>query len=700
MENILLFADALIAISLLALAIVSLLKQGHKNSVNLLFAQFSVSIAVFIVSNDLCNNTAIPSHIALYIMYVIYISGSGAGILLMQFVMQLVGDPKLNNLVKRVLWPLWAIAAIGATPLVVSGVEVVNNTYAEEFGPLIWLFTLGVLVEFGLIAYGMIFGLRHTTGIKKRQLVSTGIGLLITLPLAITFSLLLRLLTGIDVPSGFGTAPFLILAISLYYGVVRYHLFDIKSAAVRTLAYALSLTVLVVLYYLLITIISNIFVGDNTELSQNNLLSLSLIFGLLFVFQPIKTFFDRLTNKFFYRDYYDSAEFFARFNRILTSTTSMRNLLERASIEISATLKSEHACFFINKLNGHYITAGTPNHGQVPKEDAWKLQEAYAKKQMHGVIVAPLLGEDDPIRHIMNKHKVELIMPLIQGGVVGYLCLGEHRTSRYTSRDIKVLGTVADELIIAIQNTLSIEEVRASNALLRQLDRAKDEFVSIASHELRTPMTVIRGFIGLLYRGQLGPLTIQQKEVVEKINNNTKTLIGLVNDMLDLAKLQADKLEITLSDNPIDVLVNNAFDKMQILYNGKGIALKYIGPNVLINTDPEKFEHIMLNLLSNAYKFTQTGGSVTVTSKIDEDKHLATICITDTGIGIPPEAIGNLFKKFSQVENYLQRQTGGSGLGLSICKQMVERLGGTIWVKSNIGVGSQFYFTMPLKENS
>jgi PAS domain S-box-containing protein len=233
----------------------------------------------------------------------------------------------------------------------------------------------------------------------------------------------------------------------------------------------------------------------------------------------------------------------------------------------------------------------------------------------------------------------------------------------------------------------------------RTLESEKDEFVSVASHELRTPMTIIRGSIDLLQRESFGPVNDKQSEILGKISNNTKTLIDLINDMLDLSKLEANQLNIDISDNSINDLVNNSLDKIRVLYNSKGIALGFNGIDAKIKTDPEKFDRILQNLLSNSYKFTPSGGSVVVTSSIDKESRTATISVTDTGIGIPNAALDTLFKKFSQVDNYLQRQSGGTGLGLAICKQLVSKLGGKIWAISSPGAGSKFCFTMPMSDD-
>lgn len=233
----------------------------------------------------------------------------------------------------------------------------------------------------------------------------------------------------------------------------------------------------------------------------------------------------------------------------------------------------------------------------------------------------------------------------------------------------------------------------------RTLEREKDEFVSVASHELRTPMTIIRGSIDLLQRESFGAVNDKQREILGKISTSTKTLLDLINDMLDLSKLEAGQLDIDLSDESVSELINKSLEKIRTLYNNKGIALGYNGIDTNIKTDPDKFDRILQNLLSNSYKFTPSGGSVVVTSSIDKEANTVTICVSDTGIGIPATALDGLFRKFSQVDNYLQRQSGGTGLGLAICKQLVSKLGGKIWAISSPGAGSKFSFTMPISDS-
>ena len=713
MQNFLIAVDTIIIVGLLVLVGLSLLKQGYKNSTNQLFAAFSVMAIIWIVSSDISNDISVASQIALYAKYVAFSSSLAAVIIILQFVVRLSGISFFKKLLKISLLPLWLVCIISATPLAVASVAIKGDIYAVSYGPLVWTYALGMIYGIGCMLYVIIYGIYHSDGVRKQRLKIVGISLLIALPIALVFRLLIPLLTGITSFNRLASAPILVLVIGLYYSAVRYRLFDIRAAAVRTLAYVMSLGVLVVIYYILATVISGLFLNNNATLNQSPL-SIGLALGLLFIFQPVKKFFDRLTNNIFYRDNYNSDEFFARFNRLLTSTIDLHHLLEHAATEIASTLKSEQAFFFVHTMGEKHVISGTAGRRQISKQDIESIHQA-----VHGKIdkikVASLTEEEDPIYHLMARNHIAMILPLIGSKVIGFLCIGDHLTSHYTNRDIQVLCTISDGLSVAIQNALSIleikeinavnlqqridsatKELRTSNDLLRQMDAEKDEFVSVASHELRTPMTVIRGYISLLGREQLGTLSDPQKDILNKMSINTKGLIDLVNNMLDLSKLESNKFEVQISNQPLDKLVSQSIEEMKILYASKSINLSYADSNVQIKTDPEKFRRIMMNLLDNAYKFTPIGGNVTITSKADKETNLVTVCIDDTGIGISADALGGLFRKFSQVDNYLERQLGGSGLGLAICKGLVEKLGGTIGVKSELGFGSKFCFTMPI----
>ncbi|NTW61712.1 hypothetical protein HGB24_03465, partial [Candidatus Saccharibacteria bacterium] len=659
MDIIAVLVDAIISVSMVLLAVLSLLKKGYRNSINYFFALFSFFLAVFIVSGDISNNINIPENSALIANYICFLTGYGSALLLLLFTTRLAEVKKINKLVKFIFLPLMIMGAIGATPLVVAGVALQGNIYAVNYGPLIGVYAFGLAVVVALLTYSLIYGLRHTYGEKRHQLAITATGIALSVPLVLIFALVIPLATGKFAYNSLSTTPAMILTLCIFYAIGRYHLFDIRNAAVRTLAYVLSLMFLLSVLFVILVALLAIF---------HNSVDSYVLYGLVFVvplfISPVKKVFDRWTSQIFYRDYYNSDEFVLRINRVMTSTTDLRKLLEKVSEELARTLRSRQVFFFIHTDTGHHITAGTPSHTRLSKEEEIHIMSLIIGHSKE-ILLTSSLDFDSHVYKILASHKIEVAVPLYNDGIRGCVFLGERMASHYTSRDIRVLNLIIDSLLIAIQNTISIESIRESNSQLRQIDKVKDEFVSIASHELRTPMTVIRGFVSLLQREQLGDLNDKQQDILTKISDNTKALIDLVSDMLDISKLEANKLDIRISDFELADIINSSLEKIRLMFDKKGIKSSYKGDSVVIKTDAERFERIMLNLLSNAYKFTDVGGSVTITSTIDESAAMATICVADTGIGIPENAMDGLFKKFSQINNYLQRQSGGTGLGLA-----------------------------------
>jgi signal transduction histidine kinase len=635
-----------------------------------------------------------------------------------EFFINFLDTMKQRRLISYTLLGMSVIFAVLSlfTKYIVSGVYINQQASDVIFGSLndyLNIFSCAVAI---LILYIAVTRYIGASLAEKRKIKYFFIGTLIFIIANIIFNILVPAITGSSKYQRLGDFSFIFFSGFTAYAIVRQRLFDVKFAIVRSVTYTLVLATLACAY-LVIVLLSATLISRNLTASEQVISGAAVSLILVFAFQPIKQFFDRATNKIFYKDRYNMDEFYARINDALMLNTDLRGILERTASEIATTLKSEQVFFFISTKNEHYVSAGTSGHNQLPNDDVVKIAELRGTD--YRTVAASILNSDDPLRQIMVRHKIEIMIPLVRAdSIIGYLCLGYQLSSDgYASRDIKALNMITDELIIAVQNALAVQEVRElnltlkqriadatkelrmSNNRLRNLDKAKDEFVSVAAHELRTPMTVMRGFINLLQRKQLGEVNSQQLEILEKMNTNAKNLIDLVNNMLDLSKLEANRLVIQKSDNFLNDLVGEAMEKISLLYEAKGLGLVYDKASVRINTDTEKFERVLVNLLSNAYKFTPAGGSVTISSTIDEETRMVTMCVTDTGMGIPADSIDKLFKKFSQVDNYLQKTSGGTGLGLSICKQMVEKLGGKIWVESTPDVGSRFYFTTPMSDD-
>ncbi|MFN3429105.1 MAG: sensor histidine kinase, partial [Candidatus Sericytochromatia bacterium] len=231
---------------------------------------------------------------------------------------------------------------------------------------------------------------------------------------------------------------------------------------------------------------------------------------------------------------------------------------------------------------------------------------------------------------------------------------------------------------------------------LQQADRTKDEFLSVVSHELRTPLNFIMGFASVLEDGVAGPLTPEQLGHMTKIVNGADRMLLLVNDLLDFAKLQSGMFDLEPLPTDFDQLVGEAVILMRPLADQKPVTLtSVVEVDRKVAVDGPRVTQVLTNLVANAIKFTDAGGRVEVRARVRDGELLTEV--TDTGIGIAPEDVPKLFQRFQQIEMGATRRAGGTGLGLAITKALVEAHGGHIGVESQPGIGSTFWFTLPLK---
>jgi signal transduction histidine kinase len=242
----------------------------------------------------------------------------------------------------------------------------------------------------------------------------------------------------------------------------------------------------------------------------------------------------------------------------------------------------------------------------------------------------------------------------------------------------------------------SLTGLKAANEQLVRADRYKDEFLSIVSHELRTPLSFIKGFAGVLATEMAGPLTQEQRGYVDNIVTGADRMLFLVNDLLDLATIQAGKLTLNLQPQPIRPVIQEVLALLKPLADEKQLALAGDGPaEPDVPLDHQRIVQVLTNLVANAIKFTPAGGSVTVTGQVQAGR--LRVEVADTGLGIKAEDLGKLFQRFSQLDMSVTRKAGGTGLGLSISKALVEAHGGTIGVTSEEGHGSTFWFELPVE---
>jgi signal transduction histidine kinase/HAMP domain-containing protein len=309
--------------------------------------------------------------------------------------------------------------------------------------------------------------------------------------------------------------------------------------------------------------------------------------------------------------------------------------------------------------------ANVPRHSRV----------GYASVGVRAVIIAPMLWE---------------------GNGIGAISVGRENPGPFTEKDIALLRTFADQAVIAIQNARLFREIQDKSRQLEIANQHKSEFLANMSHELRTPLNAIIGFSEVLLERLFGDLNVKQDDYLKDIHSSGRHLLNLINDILDLSKVEAGHMELDLSTFDLPTAIANAMTLIRERAQNHGIAISLdVAPELGdIVADERKFKQILLNLLSNAVKFTPDGGRIEVKAHSTGDNLI--VAVHDTGIGIAPEDQEAVFEEFRQVgRNYTSKQEG-TGLGLALTRRFVELHGGRIGVESTPGEGSTFTFTLPL----
>jgi two-component system, NtrC family, sensor kinase len=291
-----------------------------------------------------------------------------------------------------------------------------------------------------------------------------------------------------------------------------------------------------------------------------------------------------------------------------------------------------------------------------------------------------------------------LAVPMIhQNRLIGCLGVTRKRPGEFPTETIDLLRTFATQSALAIQNARLFQEIADKSRQLEAASRHKSEFLANMSHELRTPLNAILGFSEVLAERMFGEVNEKQAEYLQDILSSGRHLLSLINDILDLSKVEAGRLELELGRFHLPTALDNALTLVRERATRHGIMLtqtvdERVGDMV---ADERKVKQILLNLLSNAVKFTPEGGRVGVT--VTAADGAITIAVRDTGIGIAPEDQAAIFEEFRQVGREDARKQEGTGLGLTLAKKFVELHGGRIWVQSQVGQGSTFSFTLPVR---
>jgi signal transduction histidine kinase/HAMP domain-containing protein len=324
----------------------------------------------------------------------------------------------------------------------------------------------------------------------------------------------------------------------------------------------------------------------------------------------------------------------------------------------------------------------------------------WAGKNREAVQVPDVLEEPTyPTREIMKREgfRALLAVPLLrEHRLIGGLVVRRRAPGQFQKETVDLLQTFATQSALAIQNARLFREIEAKGRELEIASKHKSEFLANMSHELRTPLNAILGYTELILDKIYGDVPENIQEVLERVEKNGRHLLGLINDVLDLSKIEAGQLVLSLDDYSMKEVVHTVFTAVESLAAEKNLELKVsVSPEVTHGMgDQQRISQVFLNLVGNAIKFTEAG-EVRIEARASNDTFV--VSVSDTGPGLSEADQQRIFEEFHQVDGSSTRKKGGTGLGLSIAKRIVEMHGGRIWVESTVGKGSTFWFTLPVR---
>jgi signal transduction histidine kinase len=297
---------------------------------------------------------------------------------------------------------------------------------------------------------------------------------------------------------------------------------------------------------------------------------------------------------------------------------------------------------------------------------------------------------------LLAGYRARMVAPLLRGeDIVGMLVVRRHTPGEFAKNIIDIIKTFAAQSALAIQNARLFHEIEDKSRQLEEASQHKSQFLANMSHELRTPLNAILGYTELMADGAYGEPSEKMLGILKRLEANGKHLLGLINDVLDLSKIEAGQLVLELSDYSIQDIAQTVRSTLEPLAADKKLAFKVEMAGELPpgHGDGRRLTQVLINLVGNAIKFTDTGE---VAIKAEANNGAFHVSVRDTGPGISAADQAKLFQEFQQADNAITRKKGGTGLGLAISKRIIEMHGGKIWVKSQPGHGSTFTFTLPV----
>lgn len=696
------------------------LVNNHKTNISKTLLYIGLALVFWETTNYLADN---PSDLTIWWNRATFIGP----LFVFLFSNQFVNDvSNRNHNVRRDLFYFLAtvgLSVLSMTSLVIENVDArvsdgIVQGYNVMRGPGYVLVIIWIMFLLGRFLVNLGHTYVRSSGAIKKQLKLVILGVSTAVGVAIITNLLLPVLSGTT--SSTQLAPIAGIAFTgfLAIAIIRHGLFNVRLLVVRALGYTLSILVISSIYGFAVFGIAR-YVFD-LHISNVGLITFSIATGVSsLLFQRLKDFFDKSSRKLFYQDGYDSEELFNDYNRALVSTIDLDLLLKKISNVIADYLKADYCLVAVTDgSENKYRIIGT-DLAVVERLDIKMVQKHTADLRKVVIDVDEIPANMGVTQTLLKNYKISLLVRLTTNvrknhEGLGYLILGSKKSGNpYTDQDIKIIGTLANELYIAMQNALRFEEIerfnetlqqkvqdattqlRESNKKLKQLNESKDDFIGMASHQLRTPLTSAKGYISLVMDGDAGKITPTQQKLLQQAFNSSQKMVYLIADLLNVSRLKTGKFVIERSPVRLDKMIDDEMDQLREEAASRGLELTYSAPKDFpaLSLDETKIRQVIMNFLDNAIYYTPSGGKIK--AELHNLPKSIEFRVIDDGIGVPKDERHRLFTKFYRARNAQRARPDGTGLGLYMAQKVITAQGGAIIFNSDYGKGSTFGFTFP-----
>lgn len=690
-----------------------ILKRARNSNINKAFSVVIISAILWAICNYFADFKNMSDELALWVSRGSFIS---AGILIFGFFLFCYYFPVKSKLkfLGYIFYPLSALTiSLALTPYIISGVTEQAWGWDIIQGDFYYLYVFYVL--FGSILSFIMLATKYRTvrGVSKIQIKYMFFGTFLTAFFATLTNLVLPLITGTNPLAKYGAYSLLFLIGFTTYTIVKHRLMDIRLVVAKSVTYTLVLVLLAGFYAGSVLAIERIFFPN--ELNQIDLVQggvrTILAVVMAFSFQPLKRWITRRTDRIFFKNAYSPEQLLDTLSHTLSSTIVLVELLYKVTDILVEQMKISRGMFILLKGEDRIYTHLATGYKDSPKielDDVLKLAK-------NGTAVYDELEENSHFKTLLRKFEASVSIPLkTEKELVGVFLVGEKSSGdMFSQGDLRILEILGPEISVAIENARSYEEInrfnvtlrnevnratkrlKEKNEQLRELDIAKDEFISMASHQLRTPLTAIKGYLSMLLDGDAGEIKVGQYDFIHEAYAGANRMVGLINDLLNVSRMETGRFFIEPIEVDIVQATSEEAKQFATTAKEKGIYLRLdvVGKIPHVWVDEMKIRQVIMNLIDNAVHYTQKGG---VTAKLYKDKHDLIFEVTDTGIGIPKEQQHKLFEKFYRADNARHIRPDGTGLGIYLAKRVVEDHGGEIMFRSIENRGSTFGFKLPL----